>query len=57
MTDNHSAYEETNNVNDSTDRQNVEESDRISIVQWILLFAVLGAVIYFSPVLFSLLPK
>lgn len=34
-----------------------EDPDRISILQWILLFAVLGGVIYFSPVLFKLLPK
>lgn len=34
-----------------------EESDRISILQWILMFAALGVVIYFGPVLFKLLPK
>lgn len=49
--------EKINDIDEAFDEDEGVESDRISIFQWIFMFALLGAVIYFSPMLLKLLPK
>lgn len=44
-------------TSESTEADSHADEERISILQWVLLFITLGIVAYFSPMLLSFLPK